>query len=252
MLISIITVVRNGEKTIARCIDSVCSQVDVQVEYIVIDGASDDGTLDILNSCSPMITKLISEKDEGIYDAMNKGLRLASGDIIGILNSDDVYAHNHVLSSVQKNFAFLGLDALYGDLEYFRAELPLKSFRTYRSKGFSPSQLARGLMPAHPTLFLHRKVYEEYGLFDPTYKIAGDFEFISRIFKNQKLKALYVPEIMVRMQAGGISTAGFKSTKLLLIENLRACKKNGIPSNYFYLLSRYPGKLMEYFFKTSP
>jgi glycosyltransferase involved in cell wall biosynthesis len=190
---------------------------------------------------------LVSEKDTGIYDAMNKGLRLATGDIIGILNADDIYANESVLSSVQSHFLSLNLDALYGDLEYFDSDQPLRAFRTYRSRGFSASKLSQGLMPAHPTLFLHRKVYQEYGLFNTTYKIVGDFEFIARIFGNQKLTTLYVPKIMVRMQSGGISTAGFKSTKLMLRENLRACKENGIYTNYLLLLSRYPRKLLEYF-----
>ena len=247
MKISIITVVLNGEKTIGRAIESVVSQKNIDLEYILIDGGSDDKTLEIVAAYKDQITHLVSEKDTGIYDAMNKGLRLATGDIIGILNADDIYANGEVLSSVQSYFLSLDLDALYGDLEYFDSDQPLRAFRTYRSSGFSAGKLSQGLMPAHPTLFLHRKVYEEYGLFNTTYKIAGDFEFIARIFRRQKLTTLYVPKIMVRMQSGGISTAGFKSTQLLLRENLRACKENGIYTNYLLLLSRYPRKLLEYF-----
>ena len=247
MKISIITVVLNGEKTIGRAIESVFSQKNIDLEYILIDGGSVDKTLEIVASYKDQITHIISEKDAGIYDAMNKGVRLASGHIIGILNADDIYAHEDVLSSVQSHFLSRDLDALYGDLEYFDTDQPLRTFRTYRSRGFSAGKLSRGLMPAHPTLFLHRNVYKEYGLFNTTYKIAGDFEFIARIFKKHTLKTHYVPKIMVRMQSGGISTAGLKSTQLLLRENLRACRENGIYTNYLFLLSRYPRKLLEYF-----
>ena len=246
MIISVITVVRNGVQTIGRCIDSVRAQKGVEIEYIIIDGASNDGTLDVLKSRSKDINSLISENDYGIYDAMNKGLRLARGDIISILNADDIFAHDQVLMNIQKNFIQLNLDALYGDLEYFKVGHPFNAVRTYRSNRFRPEQLSCGWMPAHPTLFLHRRVYDAYGFFDPSYKIAGDFELICRIFKEGKLRSLYMPEVLVRMQLGGISTSGLKSTCLLLQENLRACKKNNIQSNYIKLMTRYPRKILEY------
>lgn len=248
MKISIITVVFNGEATIARAMESVLSQKNVEIEYIVIDGQSKDKTLEVIAPYKKQITHLVSEKDEGIYDAMNKGIKLATGDVIGFLNADDFYTNSLVLSEVMTEFIDPTVDAVYGDLEYFRASRPAKIVRTYRSHKFHPAQLKRGLMPAHPTLFLRKNVYERFGLFDSSYKIAGDFEFIVRIFKDESLIFRYIPQKMVRMQMGGISTMGLSSTILLLNENIRACYNNGISTNYFFLLSRYPRKLLEYFF----
>ncbi|MBU3553987.1 glycosyltransferase [Polynucleobacter sp. UB-Piko-W3] len=245
MKVSIITVVRNGASTISRSIESVLSQDYPSVEYIVVDGASTDCTLSIINSYGSRINVVISEPDDGIYDAMNKGIMRATGEIIGILNADDSYSSCHVLSEVAALFQIRDIDALYADLEYFSAERPNHVYRLYRSKYFSPNRLQFGLMPAHPTLFLRRSVYENYGLFSSAYKIAGDFEFVARIFKNDVLKYYYLPKILVRMQLGGVSTSGFSSAVILNKEILKACYSNNIPSNYLKLLLRYSLKLME-------
>jgi glycosyltransferase involved in cell wall biosynthesis len=246
--ISIITVVLNGIETISKSIDSIALQRGVDIEHIIIDGGSTDGTLEFLSQNVRSFSRLISGPDNGIYDAMNKGIRLASGDVIGLLNADDFYNNPELLSTVMRQFYDPRIDAVYGDLEYFRGGNPDKIVRTYTSKAFHLGQLKRGLMPAHPTLFLRKKVYERYGLFDSSYKIAGDFEFIARIFKDGSLKAKYLPLKMVKMQMGGISTRGFTNTIILLKENMRACRQNGISTNYFWLVSRYPKKLLEYFF----
>lgn len=247
MKISIITVVLNGQKTIAKSIESVKNQQNCEIEHIVVDGKSSDATLSILDKYKDQIATLISEPDDGIYDAMNKGIRLATGDVIGFLNSDDFYMGNEVLSLVSECLQDRNIDAVYGDLEYFLEDSPAKVWRTYRSSRFSPNKLSMGLMPAHPTLFLRRNVYEKYGLFDSSYRIGGDFEFIARIFRGGKIRSHYIPKVLVRMQLGGVSTSGLRSTLLLLKENLRACKTYGIPTSYFKLLTRYPGKLMEFF-----
>jgi glycosyltransferase involved in cell wall biosynthesis len=247
-LISIITVCFNSAKTIERTLQSVADQDWKNVQHIIIDGDSNDGTLDILRACKFCLAGIVSEPDVGIYDAMNKGLRLASGDIIGILNSDDVYSGNSVLSKVAFLFETQKLDAIYGDLVYFHPKYPDRVVRTYRSEGFNVRKLERGIIPAHPTLFLRNSVYQKFGLFDTTFKIAGDFDFIARIFKSNELNFRYIPEVLVRMQIGGVSTNGFLSRITLLKENLRACRNNGIPTNYLKLISRYPGKLLEYFF----
>jgi glycosyltransferase involved in cell wall biosynthesis len=248
MKISIITVVFNGEASIARAIESVLDQKNVEIEYIVIDGASQDRTLEVIAPYKAKLSCLLSEKDTGIYDAMNKGIKLATGDVIGFLNADDFYSNSLVLSDVIAEFIDPSVDAVYGDLEYFRALRPSKIVRTYRSNQFHSAQLKRGLMPAHPTLFLRKNVYERFGLFDSSYKIAGDFEFVVRIFKDESLSFRYIPQKMVKMQMGGISTMGLSSTILLLNENIRACLKNGISTNYYYVLSRYPRKLLEFIF----
>lgn len=246
MKISIITIVFNGEGTIAKAIESVLCQQEVEIEYIVIDGCSQDKTLEAIAPYQKQLTHLISEKDEGIYDAMNKGIKLASGDVVGILNADDFYANPKVLSLVMHQFSDSRVDAVYGDLVYFRPENPDKIVRSYRSHQFHPAKLSRGLIPAHPTLFLRKKVYERFGLFNSSYKIAGDFEFMIRIFKAEIINAKYLPMVMVRMQMGGISTGGLRNTLLLLKENRRACRENGISTSYLRLLSRYPRKLFEY------
>ena len=246
MKISIVTPVYNAERTIARTIESIRSQKDVETEQIIVDGASSDGTLNILKKYESGFSAFISEADKGIYDAINKGIQLATGDIIGILNADDYYASPDILAKVSSVFKNTPIDAVFGDLEYFHEGNVNKVIRIYRSKHFKPYKLSRGLMPAHPSLFLRRGVYEKYGLFKRDYKIAGDFEFVARIFKDEGLTYSYLPITMVRMQLGGISTQGLSSTILLNKEILRACRENGIKTNYFRLLSRYPRKLMEF------
>ena len=251
MKISIITVVLNGVHTIARNLDSIASQRNphVEIEHIVIDGGSTDGTLEFLRRHQDQIEILVCEPDEGLYDAMNKGIRLATGDIIGILNADDYYANYHVLSDIDQIFTSKKVDAVFGDLEYFHQRREFIPIRRYRSSHFQPSKLSKGLMPAHPTLFLRKSVYERFGLFKPEYKIAGDFDFVARIFKDGLLKYIYVPRILTRMQSGGMSTKGFKNTILLNKEILRSCRENKIPTNYLKLLSRYPQKFLEYIYK---
>jgi glycosyltransferase involved in cell wall biosynthesis len=251
MKISIITVVLNGVTTIERTLDSIADQrtYHADIEHILIDGGSTDGTLELLHQRRNQIEILMSEPDNGLYDAMNKGIRLATGDIIGILNADDHYANRQVLSDVNQIFQSQDVDAVFGDLEYFNPKHHTVATRLYRSAHFKPEKLSRGLMPAHPTLFLRKSVYDRFGLFKPEYKIAGDFDFIARIFKNGDLKYTYVPRILIRMQSGGVSTRGLKSTILLNKEILRSCHENQIPTNFFKLLLRYPKKLLEYVYQ---
>ena len=248
MKISIITVVFNGRETIARAIESVRSQSYPNIEHIIIDGGSIDGTYDVIKRYSSTQTVVISEPDQGIYDAMSKGVRLATGELVGILNADDFYSDKDVLEEVANHFKDPELDAFFGDVEYFKRDTPSKTARLYRSKHFHPKRLANGLMPAHPALYLRRRVYERCGLFDISYKIAGDFEFLCRVFKDGLTKFKYAPKVMVRMQLGGASTSGIKSTILLNQEVMRACKANNIDTNYLKLISRYPRKMLEYFF----
>jgi glycosyltransferase involved in cell wall biosynthesis len=248
MKISVITVVFNHARTIAKAIESLQVQT-CPVEYIVVDGASTDGTLEILRRNLGPSAQLISEPDAGIYDAMNKGIRMATGDVIGILNADDVYADNDVLMRVSRIMDQEDLDALYGDVEFFRPENPDKVIRRYSSARFSPRRIAWGWMPAHTALFLRRSVFDAYGLYRPDFRIAGDYEFVARIFKNDMLKYRYLPEVLVRMSTGGASTGGWRSTLLLNREVLRACRENGIRTNMLKLLSKYPLKALEFFRK---
>jgi glycosyltransferase involved in cell wall biosynthesis len=246
MKISIITVAYNAAHTIANALESVAAQTHPDIEHIVVDGASTDGTLDIIARHGGHIARLISEPDKGIYDAMNKGLGLATGEIIGFLNADDVYADTGVLKMVSEIMAKNDLDALFGDAEFVSPDRPNQPLRRYRSERFHPERIAWGWMPAHPALFLKRSVYERFGTFRTDYRIAGDFELVARIFHGGALKYQHVPNVLVRMRTGGISTGGWRNTLLLNQEVLRACRENDIPTSLLKILSKYPAKLLEF------
>ena len=249
MKISVITVCFNSATTIVDTLRSVAQQTYPNVEHVISDGGSRDKTVELANSLIRSGGIVRSESDKGIYDAMNKGLRLATGDIIGFLNADDVYADNDLLRRVVEMMEQTSLDALFGDVEFFKSEAPEKAHRRYRSNRFRPDRIGWGWMPAHPTLFLRRRVFDEFGCFRENYKIAGDFELIARIFKSNTLVYRYVPQVLVRMRIGGVSTGGWRNTIRLNKEVLRACRENGISSNWMKLLSKYPAKLFEFFLK---
>ena len=217
------------------------------MEHIVIDGASKDETAKIIEQFRSRLALVLSEPDEGIYDAMNKGLDRATGDIICFLNADDYYANNRVLSRVARQMQTEELDALMGDVEFFDAGNPQRVVRRYRSDRFSPAKLAWGWMPAHPALFFTRAVTERVGRFKIDYKIAGDYEYVVRAFYGQQLRYQHVPEALVRMQTGGVSASGLRSTILLNREVLRACRENGVRTNALMILTKYPAKVFELF-----
>ena len=249
MKISIITVCFNSASTIGDTLRSVADQTHPDVEHVIVDGGSRDDTVKLAETlgCSGKI--IISEADKGIYDAMNKGLRLATGDIIGFLNADDMYVGKDVLMRVHKLIQQGGLDALYGDAEFVNPANLYKPVRRYRSNLFRPEMLAWGWMPAHPALFLSRQIFDRYVGFKSDYRIAGDFELVARIFRANDLSYMYTPQVLVRMRTGGVSTGGLRNTLLLNQEVLRACAENGIKSGWLKILSKYPVKLLEYWYK---
>ena len=249
MKVTIVTVCYNAESTIGDTLESIATQSCDDLEQIVIDGASTDGTLHVVDRYAGRLAHVRSEPDRGVYDAMNKGLALASGDVIGFLNADDVYAGPDVLSRVAGIMKEDSLDALLGDVEFFNPKDPAGTVRRYRSDQFSPDRIAFGWMPAHPALFLHRRVYERYGHFRTDYRIAGDFEYCARIFRDNTLAYRSLPETLVRMRIGGISTAGWRNTLLLNREVLRACRENGIDTNMLKIISKYPAKVLEFLVK---
>jgi glycosyltransferase involved in cell wall biosynthesis len=244
MKVSIITVVLNNKKTVKDAILSVGSQDYNDIEHIVIDGKSVDGTLSVLDKYRDRLAVVISERDNGIYDAMNKGLRLASGEIIGFLNSDDLYAHKNVISEIVSILSKMKVDAVFGDLVFVSSKNLNNVVRFYKSNNFRPKLLAKGIMPAHPTLFLRKTVYEKYGYFKTDYRIAADFEFAVRIFKDYKISYYYIPKVMVKMRTGGTSTKNLKSNWILNLEVLRACRQNGLRTNLFKIYSKYPSKIL--------
>ena len=228
MKISIITSVYNNQETIKDAIDSVLKQTYENVEYIIVDGGSSDDTVSIVESYGNMISKFISELDKGIYDGLNKGIDLATGDIVAFLHSDDIYASNTVLEDVAKAFqSDENLDGIYGDLVYTPKSDTSKVLRYWKSKDFDETLLAKGWMPAHPTLFLKREVYEKYEGFDLSFKIAGDYDFMLRVL-SAGIKVKYIPEILYKMRVGGESNKSLKNIILKSGEDLRALRKNGV------------------------
>lgn len=245
MKISIITVCLNAAATIDATLDSVAAQTHQDIEHIVVDGGSTDGTLALIAQRGVRVAQLVSEPDRGIYDAMNKGIRLATGDVVGTLNADDVYAGNTVLAHVDRIMTDGALDALYGDVEFFSPMNPGRASRRYSSRHFSPDRIGWGWMPAHPALFLRREIFSVHGLYKTDYRIAGDFELVARVFKGGEIKSRYLPEVLTRMRSGGISTGGWRSRILLNQEVMRACRENEIETSWFRLLSKYPMKMLE-------
>lgn len=246
MKVSVITVCFNSASTIKKTLQSVADQDWPSIEHIVIDGGSTDGTLHILKDFNH-VAKIISEPDRGIYDAMNKGLMIASGEIICFLNADDHYASNSILSYVVNTMIESKVDALVGDVEFFSKNNLNYVVRHYRSDRFSPKRFEWGWMPAHPALFMVSKQVRRVGKFKTSYQIAGDFEFIIRFFYKQEIQYYYSPMILVRMQAGGKSNSGLQAKIILNFEILRACRENGINTNIFKILARYPLKFLEFF-----
>jgi glycosyltransferase involved in cell wall biosynthesis len=244
--ISVVTVAYNAAGTISKTLASVAAQNHPEVEHIVVDGNSTDETAAIVASQAPG-ARLVIEPDEGIYDAMNKGISLATGDVIAILNADDHYCHPDVLGRVAGAFAEGDLDAVFSDIGFFRPETPRRIFRRYRSTDFKPSGLRFGLMPAHPGMFLRRSVYENFGLYDKSYRIASDFEFVARIFSRGGIRYANLGEVAVLMQTGGASTRNLRSTLTIFRECVRACRENGIATSPFRMLGKYPAKLPQYF-----
>lgn len=247
MKVSIITVVRNNKETIRDAIESVLNQTYKDIEYIVIDGASTDGTVEVIKSYEESIAKFISERDNGLYDAMNKGLALASGDIVGILNSDDFYIDEFVIERVVKEFKSRHVDSLFGDLVYIKPDNLDKTVRYYDSGHFNPKKFAYGWMPAHPTFFVKNDVYKKYGLFRVDLKIAADFDLLVRFLYTHKISYGYIKKVLVKMRTGGVSTSGFKSLVVLNREILQVCRDNGIKTNLLKVYSKYPAKILGLF-----
>lgn len=243
---SIITVTYNSSQTIADCINSVISQSYRDIEHIIIDGASSDNTLEIVKEISPH-ARTFSEPDHGIYDAMNKGICLATGDIIGILNSDDCYVGPQVIDKVASLMRKSDVDALFADLVYVRSGNLNRIVRYYSGAKFTPDKFAWGWMPPHPTFFVRRELYERYGLFHTNYRIAADYELMARLLARHRVRYAYLPEVIVRMRTGGVSTRNLRSNWILNKEILRACAENGINTNFFKVYSKYFRKIIQLF-----
>lgn len=243
MKVSIITVSFNSAKTIADTIESVLSQDFPEIEYIIVDGNSSDETVKIIRQYENRISKWISEKDQGMYDAMNKGIAMATGDVIGILNSDDVYMNTHVISDLMALLEKQKAQVVFADLILVDQNDDNRILRYYDSGHFYPDKFRFGWMPAHPTVFVRRELYQAVGKFSTTYQIAADYEMLIRMLAIQKASYAYFPKPVVRMRSGGASTASISRNWILNQEIVRACKENGIYSNMAMLLLKLPYKL---------
>jgi glycosyltransferase len=213
---------------VAQAVNSVRSQVDVDVEHIVVDGASKDGSVGILQALRHPGMVFISEPDRGIYDALNKGVHLATGEVVGLMHSDDFFADERVLADVAKAFEDPSVDAVYGDLDYVAKDNPSKIVRKWKSGEYSRSRLRWGWMPPHPTLFLRRSVLERWGGYDATYRIAADYDSILRFFGRGEIRPAYVPRVLVKMRVGGESNRSLGRILQKSFEDYRALRSNGV------------------------
>lgn len=247
--ISIITATYNSGKTVGDTLKSVLAQTYYDYELLVVDGASKDNTLEVVKKMEPLFEgrmRYISEPDKGIYDAMNKGIRMATGDVIGILNSDDFYTSDDALACIAWTLENEKVDAVYGDIHYVDDEDLKKCVRYYSSKPFRRWMMRLGFMPAHPSFYCRKEVYEKYGAFDAeNYRVAADFENLLRLIFVNKIKTHYINKDFVTMRTGGASSSGLESHKRIMRDHLKALKKNGVYSNIFLLGLRYLYKIGE-------
>lgn len=247
--LSIITVVFNNGSTIEDTIRSVESQTYRNVEHIIIDGGSTDETLEVIRRHQDKIAKLVSEPDRGIFDAMNKGLRLATGDAVAFLNADDVYADDDVLRRVAEAFTDPAVDVCYADLLYVDPNDLNKPVRYWKSNPFHSGLFARGWVPAHPTFFARRAAYERYGGYDESLGLAADFDLMLRLLERHHLKSVYIPQVSVRMRVGGVSNRSIRNIVRQNIDIVRSCKKNQVPVSIMFFLAKPLAKLSQYFMR---
>lgn len=244
--ITLVTAVLDRSDTIGEAMDSVAGQSYRDIEHIVQDGGSRDGTREVVEEKATPATRFVTEPDRGIYDALNKGFARATGDVVGLLHSDDVFAHQGVLGRVAGAFADRNVDAVYGDLQYVARNDTRRVIRHWRAGAFSPDLLLRGWMPPHPTLFLRREVLERWGGFDTSYRIAGDYDAILRYFGRGGITAAYIPEVLVKMRVGGESNRSLRRVLLKSREDYRALRTHGV-GGVSTLLRKNTSKISQFF-----
>jgi len=248
MKITIVTTTYNSADTVRHTFESVLAQTHKDIEYWVIDGGSEDDTLGLIKEYEPLFDgrmKWISEPDNGLYDALNKGISRATGDVVGILNSDDFYTSPTVLEQVAAGFSD-DVDAVYGDIHFVRPSDLDKCVRYYSSKLFRPWALRFGFMPAHPSFYVCREVYERCGGYALDYKLAADYDMMVRLFYKEKISYRYLSVDMVTMRTGGMSTKNVRNRLLLTKEDVKACRRYGLYSNFLMCSCKYAVKLFEF------
>jgi glycosyltransferase involved in cell wall biosynthesis len=245
--ISIITVTYNSAATLEQTIRSVIGQTYKNIEYIIVDGKSTDGTLGIVEKYISAIAKVHSEKDEGLYDGINKGIAMATGDVIGILHSDDFYANPDVLQRYSDAFTKTGADAVYADLHYVDRNNTSKIVRTWKSGQYKSGSFLNGWMPPHPTFFARTETYRKLGIYDLQFKTAADYELMLRFVEKHKIKLAYLPYTTVKMRTGGVSNASMKNRVAANLEDRKAWEKNGLRPRFYTLYLKPLRKLLQFF-----
>ena len=246
-LVSIITTVLNNKDTIEFAIKSVLEQSYKNIEYIVVDAGSTDGTKEIIEKYSNRINKFVSESDKGIYDGMNKGIELASGDIIGILNSDDFYANNKIIENVVKEIKEKNTDCCWGDMVYVNKKNINKIVRYWKSSEYKKGKFEKGWMPPHSTLFVKKQVYEKHGIFSLDLPISADYELMLRFLEKYKVRSCYIPQVLIKMRIGGRSNKSIKNIIKANIECYKAWKINGLKINFLRIFLKPLSKIHQYF-----
>jgi glycosyltransferase involved in cell wall biosynthesis len=246
MKITLITCCYNSANTIKATLDSVGMQTHSNLEYIVIDGGSTDNTLEVLAGYSNVITVLVSEPDRGIYDALNKGLALATGEVVGFLHSDDYFASSDALERIAASFSDSRVDAVYADLDYVDREDTDRILRKWRSKEFDPDLFKHGWMPAHPTFYLRKKYYDQFGGYDLDFRQSADYELMLRMLLKHELHAVYIPVVLIKMRVGGASNASFTNRWKANQEDARAWAKNGIKPGWLTRWLKPLGKIGQF------
>ncbi len=226
--ISIVTAVYNRVATIRETIESVAAQSYHSIEHIVQDGCSTDGTLDAIQITANHRVNLVSEPDSGIYDGINRGIKRANGDVIGLMHSDDLFAHEGVLMMIADALSDLRIDGVYGDLQYVAADNPMHVVRHWQAGKYQPIKLKRGWMPPHPTLYLRREIFDQWGLYDTSYQIAADYDAMLRYLVKGQIKLAYIPEVLVKMRVGGESNRSLGRVLLKSREDLQAVRQNSV------------------------
>ncbi|GAA0827788.1 glycosyltransferase family 2 protein [Marinomonas arenicola] len=247
MKVSIITATHNSEKTISDTLNSLEQQTYKDIDFIIIDGASKDNTINLIKKCS-RVTTIISEPDLGIYDALNKGISAATGDIVGFLHSDDLFAYPDAVKDIVSTFVDSGCDAAYADLEYVSKDDKNKVIRLWKSGQYQRDKLKNGWMPPHPTFYMKRDLYSRFGLFDLSFKIAADYDSLLRYLWSNKVKMAYLPKIVIKMRVGGASNRSLKNIILKTKEDIEALKNNRIFWPRALLIKNF-SKIPQFFIK---